>query len=64
MTTTYGTVHRSPHPSAPVQQLAPHALARPRRTDRVTIALLVGVGASAAFAGVSALALAALASLA
>ena len=64
MTTISAPVQRSPRTASPAPQLALQAPARPRRTDRVTIALLVGVGASAAFAGVSALALAALASLA
>ncbi|SDH69623.1 hypothetical protein [Agrococcus jejuensis] len=63
MTMTTGSVQLPPRLAAPAPQVAPPVQQRTRRIDRVTIALLVGVGASAAFAGMSALALAALASL-
>ncbi len=63
MTMTTGTVQLPPRLAAPAPQVVPPMQSRARRVDRVTIGLLAGVGASAAFAGMSALALAALASL-
>ncbi|QCR18372.1 hypothetical protein [Agrococcus sp. SGAir0287] len=66
MTTTPGFAAAPQHPAVQPpdhRAIAPRPLARGRRIDRVTIALLVGVGAATALAGTSALALAALGSL-
>lgn len=63
MTMTPGYVQLPPRLAAPAPQVAPPVQQRDRRVDRVTLGLIVGVGASAIFAGVSALGIAALSAL-